>query len=74
MGGKHSPSSFKKNREMLLIEHSENVISDEEVFFWPEENTSRNSEFSNRIYERFNLEEMKMAKIHNWVQKIKKMQ
>ena len=49
---------FKQIRELLLIEHSEKAISDEELLLLLEENTSRNPEFSYENYERFNLEEI----------------
>ena len=49
---------FKQTRELLLIEHSEKAISDEELRLLLEENTSRNPEFSYENYERFNLEEI----------------
>lgn len=49
---------FKQTRELLLIEHSEKAISDEELLLLLEENTSRNPEFSYENYERFNLEEI----------------
>ena len=49
---------FKQTRELLLIEHSEKAISDEELLLLLEENTSRNPEFSYENYARFNLEEI----------------
>ena len=39
-------SSFKEAREMRLLIHGMNVISDEELLLLLEENTSRNPEFS----------------------------
>ena len=49
---------FKQTRELLLIEHSEKAISDEELLLLLDENTSRNPELSYENYERFNLEEI----------------
>ena len=53
---------FKQTRELLLIEHSEKAISDEELLLLLEESTSRNPEFSYENYERFNLEEIEEPK------------
>ena len=50
--------SFKEAREMLLLSHDMNVISDEELLLLLEENTSRNPEFSYGLYQRFDLDEI----------------
>ena len=42
--------SFKEAGEMLLLSHDMNVISDEELRLFLEENTSRNLEFSYGLY------------------------
>jgi len=42
--------SFKEAREMLLLSHDMNVISDEELLLLLEENTSRNPEFRRTAY------------------------
>ena len=51
-------SSLKYGRDMALISHSQEIITDEELIFLLEENTSRNPEFSYDVYGYFDLEEM----------------
>ena len=51
-------SSLKYGRDMALISHSQGIITDEELIFLLEENTSRNPEFSYDVYGYFDLEEM----------------
>ena len=43
---------------MALISHSQGLVTDEEVVFLLEENTSRNPEFLYDVYRCFDLEEM----------------
>ena len=51
-------SSLKYGRDMALISHSQGIITDEELIFLLEENTSRNPKFSYDVYGYFDLEEM----------------
>ena len=54
-------SSLKDARDLALISHIQGLITDEELLLLLEENKSRNPEFSNDVYGRFDLENMKEA-------------
>ncbi|EDO44706.1 predicted protein [Nematostella vectensis] len=51
-------ASFKEVRDLLLLEHSNGLISDDELLFFMGEYQSKNPEFTYDIYERFNLDDM----------------
>ena len=55
-------SSLKYGRDIALISHSQGIITDKELIFLLEENTSRNPEFSYDVYGYFDLEEMEEPK------------
>ena len=54
-------SSLKDARDMTLITHSQGLITDEELLLLLEENTSRNPDFTNDVYDRFDLGNMEEA-------------
>ena len=49
---------FKYGRDIALISHNQELITDEELGFLLEENTSRNSEFSYDVYDCLDLEKI----------------
>ncbi|EDO26745.1 predicted protein, partial [Nematostella vectensis] len=51
-------ASFKEVKDLLLLEHSNGLISDDELLFFMGEYQSKNPESTYDIYERFNLDDM----------------
>ena len=55
-------SSLKDARDLALINHSQGLITDEELLLLLEENKSRNPVVSYDVYDHFDLENMEEAK------------
>jgi len=54
-------NKFKNIRDWLLLSHSENPISDEEFVLLNDCFQSKNPDFSNESYDKFNLDDMGQA-------------